>query len=216
MTVDVGGLEQMRWRNRSIRIKLESLSIYFHWRRDRLVVLAAVAAVLLLGILDGLLVAVGVSLLMTLRDLSEPKVSVLGRLGQGHDFVNVAAHPEAREIPGLLIMRPEAPLFFANADRMLALVQQQIEARGLARVQTLVLSLEESPDLDGTSIEALAELADYLSAQGVSLLLARLKDPSLSVLGQPAITSLSAAALGNWSVDDAVRNSPAGALGGPA
>lgn len=185
-------------------LNLAGLRVYFRWQRDRLVVLAAVAAVLLLGILDGLLAAVGVSLLMTLRDLSEPKVSVLGRLGQGHDFVSVAVHPEAREIPGLLIMRPEAPLFFANADRMLALVQRQIEARGVARVQTLILSLEESPDLDGTSIEALAELAGYLTEHGVHLLLARLKDSALSVLSRAAIASLLPAALSNWSVDDAV------------
>jgi MFS superfamily sulfate permease-like transporter len=186
-------------------LKLESLSIYFHWQRDRLVVLAAVAAVLLLGILDGLLAAVGVSLLMTLRDLSEPKVSVLGRLGQGHDFVNVTAHPEVREIPGLLIMRPEAPLFFANADQMLALIRQQVETRGRSRVQTLILSLEESPDLDGTSIEAVAELAQYLAEQGVNLLLARTKDPALAVLGRAGIVALQPLALTNWSVDDAVK-----------
>ncbi len=186
-------------------LNLEALRVYFHWQRDRLVVLAAVAAVLLLGILDGLLAAVGVSLLMTLRDLSEPKVSVLGRLGQGHDFVSVTAHPGVREIPGLLIMRPEAPLFFANADRMLALIRQQIETRGRARVQTLILSLEESPDLDGTSIEALAELAQYLTEQGVNLLLARTKDPALTVLGRAGIVTLQPLALTNWSVDDAVK-----------
>ena len=186
-------------------LNLAGLRIYFHWQRDRLVVLAAVAAVLLLGILDGLLAAVGVSLLMTLRDLSEPKVSVLGRLGQGHDFVNIAAHPEAQEIPGLLIMRPEAPLFFANADRMLAVVRQQIEARGRARVQTLILSLEESPDLDGTSIEALAELAGFLAEQRIRLLLTRMKDPVLSALSRTAIAALPSVVLTNWSVDDAVN-----------
>ncbi len=187
-------------------LNLAGLRIYFHWQRDRLVVLAAVAAVLLLGILDGLLAAVGVSLLMTLRDLSEPKVSVLGRLGQGHDFVSVAAHPEAREIPGLLIMRPEAPLFFANADRMLALIRQQIESRGRSQVQTLILSLEESPDLDGTSIEALAELAQYLAEQGVNLLLARTKDPALAVLGRTGNVAFPSLAQTNWSVDDAVKS----------
>lgn len=185
-------------------LKLADLRIYFHWQRDRLVVLASLAAVLVLGILDGLLAAVGVSLLMTLRDLSEPKVSVLGRLGEGHDFVSTAMHPEARETPGLLIMRPEAPMFFANAERILTLVRQSIEARRPAQVQTLILSLEESPDLDGTSIEALAELARYLSGKGIRLLLARMKDPALSVLGRAAIAALPATALTNWSVDDAV------------
>ncbi len=109
-----------------------ALHVYFHWHRDRMVVLFAIAAVLLLGILHGLMAAVGASLLMTLRDLSRHKVSVLGRLGQGHDFVSIAAHPEAKQIPGLLIMRPETPLFFANVEQMLSIVRKQIETQGAA------------------------------------------------------------------------------------
>jgi len=180
-----------------------AIRVYFRWRRDRIVALSAVAAVLLLGIVDGLLVAVGVSLLMTLRGLSEPKVSVLGRLGQGHDFVNIAAHPEATPIPGLLIMRPEAPLLFANVDRMLALVRQQIEdAAGGAKA--LILSLEESPDLDGTCVEALMEFAEFTSRREIELLFARVHDPARAVLTLAATPHLPSSSLTNWSVDDAV------------
>jgi MFS superfamily sulfate permease-like transporter len=180
-----------------------AIRVYFRWGRDRIVTLSAVAAVLLLGIMDGLLVAVGVSLLMTLRGLSEPKVSVLGRLGDGHDFVNIAAHPEARPIPGLLIMRPEAPLFFANVDRMLALVRHQIGgAAGSAK--TLILSLEESPDLDGTCVEALMEFAEFTSRHKIELLFARVHDPPRAVLTRAAIPHLPSSSLTNWSVDDAV------------
>jgi len=180
-----------------------AIRVYFRWRRDRIVALSAVAAVLLLGIMDGLLVAVGVSLLMTLRGLSEPKVSVLGRLGQGHDFVNIAAHPEARPIPGLLIMRPEAPLLFANVDRMLALVRHQIEgAEGAAK--TLILSLEDSPDLDGTCVEALMEFAELTHRRKIDLLFARVHDTTRAVLTRAAIPHLPSSSLTNWSVDDAV------------
>jgi high affinity sulfate transporter 1 len=182
-----------------------ALRLYFRWRRDRLVAVAAVAAVLMLGILDGLLAAVGVSLLMTLRDLSEPKVSILGRLDQGHDFVNVKLHPEAIQTPGLLIVRPDEPLFFANADRMFAFILQQIEASGGDAIHTVIVSLEESPDLDGTCIEALEEFARHLAEHGMKLLLARLKEPVLAVLGHAAIPTLPARALTNWSVDDAVK-----------
>ena len=179
-----------------------ALRVYFHWHRDRLVVLFAIAAVLLLGILDGLLAAVGASLLMTLRDLSRHKVSVLGRLGQGHDFVDIAAHPEAKQIPGVLIMRPETPLFFANVEQMLTIVRQQIETLGA--VKTLILSLEDSSDLDGSSIESLMELAGFASERGIELLLARLHDPARAVLARAAIPNLPASAMTNWSVDDAV------------
>jgi MFS superfamily sulfate permease-like transporter len=184
-----------------------ALRVYFHWRRDRLVVLFAIAAVLFLGILDGLLAAVGASLLMTLRDLSQHKVAVLGRLGQGHDFVDIAAHPEARQIPGVLIMRPETPLFFANVEQMLAIVRQQIGTPGT--VKTLILSLEESPDLDGSSIESLMELASFAGERGIELLLARLHDPARAVLIRAAIPGLPASALSNWSVDDAASKAMA-------
>ncbi len=180
-----------------------AIRVYFRWGRDRIIALVAIAAVLLLGIADGLLFAVGVSLLMTLRDLSQPKVSVLGRLGQGHDFVNIAAHPEARPVPGLLIMRPEAPLFFANVDRMLASVRQQI-VRADASAKTLILSLEESPDLDGTCVEALTELAEFTNRHGIKLLFARLHDAVREVLTHAALRHVPPLALTNWSVDDAV------------
>lgn len=184
-----------------------ALRVYFHWRRDRLVVLFAIAAVLLLGILAGLLAAVGASLLMTLRGLSRHKVSVLGRLGQGHDFVDIRAHPEAKPVPGLLIMRPETPLFFANAEQILAIVQQRIETlttRTVEAPQVLILSLEDSPDLDGSSIETLLELARFTRERGIELLLARLHEPARSVLARAGNHCLPAAALTNWSVDDAV------------
>ncbi|CAD5377921.1 SulP family inorganic anion transporter [Pseudomonas sp. OF001] len=180
-----------------------ALRRYFGWRRDRLVVLSAIAAVLLLGVLAGLLVAVGVSVLMTLRGFSLPRVSMLGRLGEGHDFVDLRAHPEAVAVPGLLILRPEAPLFFANAEQTLALVRRCLRApENAARV--LILSLEESPDLDGSSLEALLELAQQVEARGMTLLFARLHERARAVLGRAAGERLPADALTNWSVDDAV------------
>ncbi|HYQ37900.1 MAG TPA: SulP family inorganic anion transporter [Pseudomonas sp.] len=182
-----------------------ALRVYFQWKRDRLVVLVAIAAVLLLGILPGLLAAVGASLLVTLRGLSQHKVAVLGRLGQGHDFVDITAHPEAQPIPGLLIMRPESALFFANAEQILAIVQRRLKKPApTLPPQALILSLEESPDLDGSSIEALLELARFTRERGIALLLARLHEPARAVLAQAANSALPDAALSNWSVDDAV------------
>lgn len=180
------------------------LQPYFVWRRDRLVAIFAIAAVLLLGVLDGLLAAVGASLLMTLRDLSVSRVSVLGRFGKGHDFVDVKAHPDAVPVPGVLILRPEAPLFFANAERILFVVHECIETAGADGVKTVILSLEESPDLDSSGIEALKELAEYTSARGIGLLLARLHDPAIGVLVRVAIPQLPRSAITHWSVDDAV------------
>jgi SulP family sulfate permease len=183
-------------------LSLDAFRPYFRWRRDRVVVVAAALAVVLLGVLDGLLLGIAVSLAMTLRDLSSPRVSELGRLGDGHDFLSVEAHPEARAVDGLLILRPEAPLFFANAEAVFVELRRRVRERS---PRALVLSLEETPDLDGSAIESLAEFAQELSRRGVRLVLARVKEPVLAVLSLAAGSALDDAAFEAGSVDDAVR-----------
>ncbi|WP_257572898.1 SulP family inorganic anion transporter, partial [Janthinobacterium sp. UMAB-56] len=158
-----------------------SLQPYFAWRRDRLLVLAAIAGVLLFGVLDGLLVAIAISLLLMLRRLSRPGMSVLGRLGDSHDYVKLALHRDARAQPELLILRLDEPLFFVNAERSLHLARAMLEERA-GPLRKVILSLEESPDLDGSSVEALREFAVFVRRQGLALGLARLKEPACSVL----------------------------------
>ncbi len=100
-------------------LRLSTFTPYLRWHRDRLVALAAVLAVLSLGILNGLLFAIAFSLAMLLRQLATPRLSVLGRLADGHDFVDIEQHPEAMQPPAMLIVRPEEPLFFVNAEAVL-------------------------------------------------------------------------------------------------
>ena len=180
-----------------------TLRPYFRWRRDRLVVLVAVAAVLLLGVLDGLLAAIGVSLLLLLRGFSRTTVSWLGRLGQSHDYVDTGRHPEAVVPPGVLIARPEVPLFFGNADAVFASIRARIDAT--PALQRMVLSLEESPDLDATAIEALCDFAAYVRVRGAHLSLARVKDKVRDLLAKVDSPDLPAAVYAPWSVDDAVQ-----------
>jgi MFS superfamily sulfate permease-like transporter len=183
-----------------------SFRSYFAWRRDRVVLISAVAAVIVLGVLDGLLAAIVISLLMMLRNLSGPTLSILGRLGEGHDFVDIKRHPEARPVDGIVIARPEAPLFFANAERSLAAAAHAlpIAGSGGTPVHALIVSLEESPDIDGTTVEALGDFAAILERRGVRVLLARLKEPVRDLLLRAAIPQLPASCITGWSVDDAV------------
>ena len=176
---------------------------YFRWRRDRGVIVGSLLAVLLFGVLDGLLVGVAVSLLFLLRRLSESTVAVLGRLGGSHDFVSMYSHPEAHLIDGVIILRPEAALFFANADRILTLASHLIETQARA-AHTVILSLEESPDLDGSTMEALATFTQALHSGGKRLYIARLKGPAHEVLLRSALPGLERSALLDLSVDDAV------------
>lgn len=178
---------------------------YWVWRRDRLISVAALAGVLVFGVLHGLVVAIGVSLLLTLRDFSEPMVSVLGRLRDSHDFVDLSTHADARPVDGIMIIRPEAPLFFANADRVLSEVRKLIAAQAGA-LNTVMLSLEETPDVDGTAIEALRIFAAELRAHGQRLVLVRLKPRVLEVLSRAADETLPRDALHELSVDECVQS----------
>ncbi|WP_454774633.1 SulP family inorganic anion transporter [Janthinobacterium tructae] len=186
-----------------------ALQPYFAWRRDRLLVLAAIAGVLLFGVLDGLLVAIAISLLLMLRRLSRPGMSVLGRLGDSHDYVKLALHRDARPQPELLILRLDEPLFFVNAERSLHLARAMLEERA-GPLRKVILSLEESPDLDGSSVEALRDFAAFVRQQGLSLALARLKEPAYMVL-QLALRDMLAVQAGpallltELSVAEAVR-----------
>ncbi|WP_042567855.1 STAS domain-containing protein, partial [Ralstonia solanacearum] len=177
---------------------------YWTWRRDRLVVVAALLAVLVLGVLHGLLAAIGVSLLLTLRKLSEPNVSVLGRLRDSHDFVDIALHTDARQIDGVLIARPEVPLFFANAERVLGKVRAMLQG-SRAGVGTIMLSLEETPDVDGSAIEALRIFAAECAARGQRLVFVRLKPAALAALARATDDTLQIGMLHELSVDECVR-----------
>ena len=187
-------------------LRLEPLSVYFRLHRDRLISLIAIAAVLLFGMLNGLLFAIAFSLAMLLRALTVPKLSELGRLGQ-HDFVPLDLYPQAQRHSGILVLRPEAPLIFANAEPMLLLARTQVQHSTDLRV--VVLSLEESPDLDGTTIENLSEFSSWLAAQHIELRLARVKDHSRRVLLRAGIAQLPPQALEYSSVDDAVTGQAA-------
>jgi sulfate permease, SulP family len=181
--------------------RLAAFKPYLQWRRDRLVALAAVVAVLTLGILNGLLVAIAFSLAMLLRQFATPRLSVLGRLNGGHDFVSIELHPQAAELEGVLILRPEEPLFFVNAESVLALARQQLERH--AGIRVVVLSLEESPNLDSTALEALADFSVWLGARDITLRVARLKDTVRELLLRAALPQLSPQTLNFWSVEDA-------------
>ena len=185
---------------------------YLQWKRDRLVALAAVLAVLAFGILNGLLVAIAFSLAMLLRQLATPRISVLGLLGDSHDFVDIAEHPQAQQQPDMLILRPEEPLFFANAESTLALGRQRVEEHPGIRV--VVLSLEESSDLDSTALESLADFATWLSARDIMLRVARLKDAVHALLLRAALPQLPSSALNFWSVEDAAKASTQTPLAG--
>ena len=183
--------------------------IWAVWRmgRDRALLLVAVLAVLLLGVLDGMLVAIGLSMLSALRRFSQPVLHELGELGQSRNYVDLQTQPGAWVRPGMLILRPEEPLFFGSAERVVAQVLQRVQAR--SDVRTVVLSLEESADLDSTAVDCLCELELALRAAQTTLVLARVKTTIRGVLARVDPLGVGVAAQLYWSVADAVAAVPA-------
>ena len=170
--------------------------------RDRWLIVAAIIAVLLLGVLDGLLLAIAVSVVGALRRFSLPVVHELGRLKGSRDFVHIGP-PDVNRVPLILVLRPEEPLFFASAERVVATVMRRLDVD--SQVQSLVLSLEESVDLDSTAVECLRELDEQLRSRRIRLLLARVKEAVKALLERSDPEGLGSAGRMFWSVDDAVQ-----------
>jgi MFS superfamily sulfate permease-like transporter len=170
----------------------------FRMNRDQGIALAAAAGVLAFGVLAGMLTAVALSIASLLYDLAHPSISELGQVGDSHDFVDIAHHAEAQPLPGLAIFRPNAPLIFANAESvLLAIAERALDcAKG-----SIVLSLEESNDLDSTAADALAEFTATLHHAGRRVILARVHDRVREVLNAAGLGELAGAA--TFSVADA-------------
>ena len=188
-------------------LSLKAARPYFVWKRDRALLVLSFLAVLLFGVLDGLLLSIAVSVLMLLRGYAKPRVSWLGQLPQSHDFVDMAMRPEASPPKGVLIARPSEPMFFGNAAPILGLIAQRVAAQpaDAEPLHTVVLSLEVTPNLDGTTIDALREFAELLEHQHLQLVLARTRSAVQEVLARADIRQLPQNHCNAFSVDDAVR-----------
>ncbi|GBH31084.1 hypothetical protein MBESOW_P2345 [Sphingobium xenophagum] len=180
-------------------LSLAPLRHLLELRRDFWISITAALGVLLFGVLNGMLLAVVLSVFALLRRLAKPRISQLGQSSPGsHDYVDMAEHTKALAIPGVAIFRPNAPLFFGNAE---AVLDEIGRAANRTDAHCVILSLEESDDLDSTAIDALGEFAQSLESEGRSLLLARLHDRARTGL-ELALSPL--APVGTFSVADAV------------
>ncbi len=153
----------------------------WHQRRvEFLLSIVAFLGVALLGVLAGIAVAVALSILNVFRRAWWPYQTTLGRVPGTPGHHDRRLHPDAEELPGLVIYRFDAPLFFANARTF----RDQI--RRLARSEPppswIVIAAEPITDVDTSAADMLADLDEELNAAGTSLVFAELKDPVRSKL----------------------------------
>jgi sulfate permease, SulP family len=139
--------------------------------------IAAFVGVLAFGVLAGILVAVGLSVLDLFARVARPPAAVLGRVPGLAGLHNVQDYPDARTIPGLVVFRYDAPLCFANAhdfrDRALAAVDA-VEGRG-EPAQWFLLNAEAIVELDTTAAEIIEQLVKDLADRHVVFTMARVK-----------------------------------------
>jgi MFS superfamily sulfate permease-like transporter len=134
------------------------------------------AGVALFGAVPGIAFAVLIAVIEFLWDGWRPHSAVLGRVDQVKGYHDITRYPDARLIPGLVLFRWDAPLFFANAelfhDRVLDAVSSAPQP-----VRWVVVAAEPVTSVDVTAGDALIDLDKTLHATGIELCFAEMKDP---------------------------------------
>jgi MFS superfamily sulfate permease-like transporter len=148
------------------------------WRQRRtefLVALAAFLGVVLLGVLPGLAIAVAVSVGVAFQRAWWPYQAILGRVAALPGYHDLRSYPDAEQVPGVVIFRFDAPLFFANARTF----REQVRAIASSdpRPTWIIIASEPITDVDTTAADMLEDLDAALGAAGTSLVFAEMKDP---------------------------------------
>ena len=177
--------------------------LYALRRTDFVLAVVALLAVLSLETLTALVFAVLLSIvLLVIRAARAP----LRRLGElpGGAYVELQTHPDAREHPSTLVVRPDAELFFANAE---AVVEDVYLAatENTPPAHAVVIDLELTGDLDVPAAEALGQLAGRLAEAGIPVALARIHGPAIDLLEKTGVVDAIGRERVGGRVEDAVR-----------
>ncbi|WP_406633645.1 SulP family inorganic anion transporter [Pseudarthrobacter quantipunctorum] len=145
-------------------------------RSESLVMLAAFLGVTVLGVLPGIVVAVGLAILDFLRRAWDPYRAELVDVPGVPGYHDVSRHPDGERVPGLLILRFDAPLFFGNGALLGSFVRNALDEAppGTERV---VLAAEPVTGIDTTALDELIQLDEWLERHGVDLVFAEMKGP---------------------------------------
>jgi MFS superfamily sulfate permease-like transporter len=142
------------------------------WRVSRLDFYAAaiaLGAVLLLGILQGILLAATASILLLLMRASRPHVAFLGRVPGTNSYSDVDRHPENEPLAGVIAFRPEASLIYVNAESVLESVLDRLRASAPSTIHLMVCDLSAAPYLDLAGSRMLHDLHRDLVSRGIAL-----------------------------------------------
>jgi len=134
------------------------------------------AGVAVFGAIPGIAVAIVIAVIEFLWDGWRPHSAVLGRVERVRGYHDITRYPEARQIPGLVLFRWDAPLFFANAELFHERILDAID-KSPTPVSWLVVAAEPVTSVDVTAADAISELDDILYAASIEMCFAEMKDP---------------------------------------
>jgi high affinity sulfate transporter 1 len=158
-------------------VEIDGVRKLYRLRRSEFALsIACFLGVAVLGVVQGILLAVGLALLNFLRRAWRPYDAVLGRVTGLKGYHDISRHPEARRIPGLVLFRWDAPLFFANAELFQERVRRAV-AQSPTPVRWVVVAAEPVTDVDTTAADALRALNEELTQAGAVLHFAEMKGP---------------------------------------
>ena len=176
--------------------------LWLQRRTEFLLCLIALLGVALLGVLPGILVAVGLSILNVFRRTWWPHQAELGRVEGIAGMHDTVSYPDAERLPGLVVYRFDAPLIFANARSFGETVREMAESDSTLR--WIVVASEPITDVDTTAADMLEELDTWLNARDVSLVFAEMKDPVRAKIERYGLTRTIAPEHFLPTVDEAV------------
>ena len=151
---------------------LDFRALFRMWRISKIDFYAAtiaLAAVLLLGILQGILLAASASVLILLARASQPHVAFLGRIPGSNAYSDLARHPENEQLPHMIVFRPEASLLYVNADFVLQSVVERLKNINQTGMRLIVCDLSASPYIDLAGSRMLRLLHGEVASAGVTL-----------------------------------------------
>lgn len=177
------------------------------WRVSRyefMVSMVAFVAVLLLGILKGVIFAVLASMLLLIRRAAHPHVAVLGRIPGTHQYSDIERHADNEQVPGVLMFRVEASLLYFNADHVRAAMTAKIQSAAWP-VKLVILDLSNSPAVDIAGARMLATLHTDLVSAGRRLRIVAAHGSARDMLRAEGLEELVGDISRLVSVDDAIE-----------
>lgn len=163
-------------------VEVRDLARLWKLRREEFVFsVACFLGVVALGIIQGIFIAIGLALFSFIWRAWHPYDAVLGHVEGLKSYHDISRHPEARLIPGLVLFRWDAPLFFANAEAFRENVLHAI-AEAPTPTKWVVVTAEPITDVDTTAADMLAELDNALHESGMDLFFAEMKGPVKDML----------------------------------